>query len=75
MQEGRSAGTEERQLPAPKQTVKKGEKATAVVETSCGTFDDRARHDAAPKTANSFAYLAEEGFYDDSPSTGSCPNS
>jgi len=44
--------------------VKKGEKLTAVVQTSCGTFDVALATDEAPKTANSFAYLAEEGFYD-----------
>jgi cyclophilin family peptidyl-prolyl cis-trans isomerase len=52
-------------LPAPKQTVKKGEKLTAVVATSCGSFDIALDTTRAPKTANSFAYLAEEGFYDD----------
>jgi peptidyl-prolyl cis-trans isomerase B (cyclophilin B) len=52
-------------LAAPKQTVKKGEKLTAVVATSCGTFDIALDTTRAPKTTNSFAYLAEEGFYDD----------
>jgi peptidyl-prolyl cis-trans isomerase B (cyclophilin B) len=52
-------------LKAPKQTLKKGEEATAVVETSCGTFDIALDTTRAPKTANSFAYLSEEGFYDD----------
>jgi len=50
---------------APKQVLKKGEKATAVVETSCGTFEIALDTERAPKTANSFAFLAEEGFYDD----------
>ena len=50
---------------APKQVLKKGEKATAVVETSCGTFDIALDTMRAPKTANSFAFLSEEGFYDD----------
>jgi cyclophilin family peptidyl-prolyl cis-trans isomerase len=49
---------------APKQVLKKGEKATAVVETSCGTFDIALDTTRAPKTANSFAFLSEEGFYD-----------
>ena len=53
------------ELKAPKQTVKKGEKLTAVVETSCGTFEIALATKEAPKTANSFAYLAEEGFYDE----------
>jgi cyclophilin family peptidyl-prolyl cis-trans isomerase len=51
-------------LKAPKQTLKKGEEATAVVQTSCGTFDIALDTERAPKTANSFAYLSEEGFYD-----------
>jgi peptidyl-prolyl cis-trans isomerase B (cyclophilin B) len=49
---------------APKQTVKRGEKLTAVVETSCGTFDIALDSRRAPKTVNSFAFLADEGFYD-----------
>jgi peptidyl-prolyl cis-trans isomerase B (cyclophilin B) len=50
---------------APKQVLKKGEEATAVVQTSCGTFEIALDTERAPKTANSFAYLSEEGFYDD----------
>jgi cyclophilin family peptidyl-prolyl cis-trans isomerase len=50
---------------APKQVLATGEKATAVVETSCGTFDIALDTARAPKTANSFAFLVEEGFYDD----------
>jgi cyclophilin family peptidyl-prolyl cis-trans isomerase len=50
---------------APKQVLKKGEEATAVVATSCGTFDIALDTTRAPKTANSFAFLSEEGFYDD----------
>ncbi len=49
----------------PKQVLTKGEEATAVVETSCGTFEIALDTQRAPKTANSFAFLAEEGFYDD----------
>jgi peptidyl-prolyl cis-trans isomerase B (cyclophilin B) len=51
--------------PKPEQAVKKGEEATAVVETNCGTFKIALDTTRAPKTANSFAYMAEEGFYDD----------
>jgi len=50
---------------APKQVLKQGESATAVVKTSCGTFKIALDTTRAPKTANSFAFLAEEGFYDD----------
>lgn len=49
----------------PKQVLAKSEKATAVVETSCGTFEIALDTTRAPKTANSFAFLADEGFYDD----------
>jgi peptidyl-prolyl cis-trans isomerase B (cyclophilin B) len=50
---------------APKPTLKKGEPATAVVATSCGSFDISLATAQAPKTANSFAFLADQGFYDD----------
>jgi len=49
---------------APKQTVKKGEALTAVVETSCGEFQIALDTERAPKTVNSFAFLSEKGFYD-----------
>jgi cyclophilin family peptidyl-prolyl cis-trans isomerase len=52
-------------LKAPKQTVKQGETLTAVVKTSCGSFDIDLNAKQAPKTVNSFVYLADEGFYDD----------
>jgi peptidyl-prolyl cis-trans isomerase B (cyclophilin B) len=52
-------------LKAPEQTIQKGEEQTAVVETSCGTFKIELDTKQAPITANSFAYLAEEGVYDD----------
>lgn len=52
-------------LKAPPQTVQRGEKLTAVVQTSCGTFEIALDSTRAPKTVNSFAYLADQGFYDD----------
>ncbi len=55
---------EEVSLEAPKQTVKPGEELTAVVKTSCGTFEIVLNTEEAPKTTNSFAYLAREDFYD-----------
>jgi peptidyl-prolyl cis-trans isomerase B (cyclophilin B) len=55
----------EESLPKPKMTTKKGEKITAVVETNCGTFEIELDTTEDPITANSFAYLGEEGFYDD----------
>jgi peptidyl-prolyl cis-trans isomerase B (cyclophilin B) len=50
---------------APKQVLEPGEAATAEVKTSCGSFEIALDTTRAPKTANSFAFLAEEGFYDD----------
>jgi peptidyl-prolyl cis-trans isomerase B (cyclophilin B) len=51
-------------LKAPPQTVQKGEDLTAVMETSCGSFEIALDSSRAPKTVNSFVYLVEEGFYD-----------
>ncbi len=45
--------------------MKAGEELTAVVQTSCGSFEIELDTKQAPITTNSFAYLAEEGFYDD----------
>lgn len=52
-------------FPEPEQTVEQGEEVNAVVETSCGTFTIALDTKRAPKTSNSFAFLSEEGFYDD----------
>lgn len=52
---------------APKQVLTKGESATVVIETSCGSFAIALDTERAPKTANSFAFLAEEGVYDATP--------
>ncbi len=68
-----SGGCQEVEAPAPKkvslkappQTVKKGEKLTAVVETSCGSFDIALDSSRAPKTVNSFVFLSEKGFFDE----------
>ncbi len=68
-----TGGCKEVEAPEPKtvsfekpdEVVKPGEKATVVVKTSCGTFEIALDTKRAPKTANSFAFLAEEGFYDD----------
>lgn len=49
---------------APKQTVTKGEKLTAVVETSCGSFEIALDAKRAPKTVDSFVFLSERGLYD-----------
>jgi peptidyl-prolyl cis-trans isomerase B (cyclophilin B) len=49
---------------APEQVVKKGERLTAVVRTSCGTFEIRLNVKRFPTTVNSFVFLAEKNFYD-----------
>jgi cyclophilin family peptidyl-prolyl cis-trans isomerase len=53
-----------KKLAAPPQKVKPGEKVGVAVVTSCGTFNIALDTSRAPKTANSFAYLARKGFYD-----------
>ncbi|MEX2447651.1 MAG: peptidylprolyl isomerase [Solirubrobacterales bacterium] len=67
-----AAGCEQAKAPkpknvsfeAPRQTVKRGETLTAVVATSCGEFEIALDSQRVPKTVNSFAFLAERGFYD-----------
>src|SRR3712207_1572959 len=49
----------------PGQVLEAGVPANATVETSCGTFVIELDTERSPKTANSFAFLAEQGFYDD----------
>jgi peptidyl-prolyl cis-trans isomerase B (cyclophilin B) len=71
--EANAGGCEEVKAPepktvsfkAPEQVLEAGEEATVVMKTSCGTFEIALDTERAPKTANSFAFLAEEGFYDD----------
>jgi peptidyl-prolyl cis-trans isomerase B (cyclophilin B) len=70
---GSKGGCEKVEAPAPKnvgfdkpdQVVEKGEKVNAVVKTSCGEFTIALDTERAPKTSNSFAFLAEEGFFDE----------
>jgi peptidyl-prolyl cis-trans isomerase B (cyclophilin B) len=67
------AGCSEVPAPAPKQvhlsrpTSTLHGQATATVETSCGNFTIALDVARAPKTASSFAYLARQGVYDDTP--------
>jgi peptidyl-prolyl cis-trans isomerase B (cyclophilin B) len=71
--QAKAGGCEEVEAPqpknvsfkAPKEVLAPGEAATAVVKTNCGTFEIELDTERAPKTANSFAFLAEEGFFDD----------
>lgn len=54
-----------RELKRPPQTVQRGQRLTATVDTSCGSFDIGLDTTRFPKTVNSFVYLAKKGFYDD----------
>jgi cyclophilin family peptidyl-prolyl cis-trans isomerase len=51
-------------LDPPGQVVEPGEPASVVMETSEGSFTIELDTERAPKTANTFAYLSDEGFYD-----------
>jgi peptidyl-prolyl cis-trans isomerase B (cyclophilin B) len=67
------AGCSEVSAPAPRQVqlAKPQETlqgpATATVETSCGSFEIALDVERAPRTTSSFAYLARQGVYDDTP--------
>jgi peptidyl-prolyl cis-trans isomerase B (cyclophilin B) len=51
------------QFKKPERVLARGQDATALVETSCGEFTIDLDTQNSPKTANSFAFLAEQGFY------------
>ena len=48
----------------PEKVLERGEPAIANVTTSCGEFTIGLDTASSPKTANSFAFLADQGFYD-----------
>lgn len=52
------------QYDAPDDVLEDDVDYAAVVRTSCGDIEMDLLEDDAPKNANSFAFLAEEGFYD-----------
>ena len=60
------------EAPAPKsehfrkpgRVLKPGAPAKATVETSCGAFTIELDTKRSPETSNSFAFLADKGFYD-----------
>lgn len=56
--------TKQGNLDPPGQVLEPGQPASVVMETSEGTFRIVLDTERAPKTANSFAYLTEQGFYD-----------
>ena len=50
-------------LKAPPLTIKRGQKLSAVVTTTCGPFTIDLDTTQQPKTVNSFVHLARSGFY------------
>ena len=52
-----------RDLPKPKQRLDPGKTYVATVATNCGDFEITLDVERAPKTAASFKYLADKGFY------------
>jgi cyclophilin family peptidyl-prolyl cis-trans isomerase len=52
------------QFERPERVLERGEPATATVETTQGSFEIELDTRGSPKTTNSFAFLADEGFYD-----------
>ncbi|MDQ2699898.1 MAG: peptidylprolyl isomerase [Actinomycetota bacterium] len=59
-----TAVTKEGDLAEPGQILDEGEDASVTMETTEGSFTIALDTERAPITANSFAYLTEEGFYD-----------
>ncbi len=59
-----AAGRERRQYTAPEQVLEAGRDYRARIVTSCGTILVDLYEDRTPRTANSFVFLAREGFYD-----------
>lgn len=51
--------------PSNDEVLEEGDEATATIATNLGEFTFELDTERAPITANNFAYLAEEGFYDD----------
>jgi cyclophilin family peptidyl-prolyl cis-trans isomerase len=52
------------QFAAPPTTIDPNKTYTATIRTSCGTIVVRLLADRAPKTVNSFVFLAEKRFFD-----------
>jgi cyclophilin family peptidyl-prolyl cis-trans isomerase len=52
------------QFDAPDDVLAEGVDYAAVIRTSCGGIEVDLLEDAAPENANSFAFLAQNGFYD-----------
>jgi peptidyl-prolyl cis-trans isomerase B (cyclophilin B) len=55
---------EPRKYPKPKGKLDPSKSYTAVVETTCGTFEIELDAERAPRTGYSFASLAKQGFFE-----------
>ena len=58
------AGEAKPTFEEPEQVLEEGTDYSAVVETSCGTITVDLFEEEAPKTVNSFVFLAQQGFFD-----------
>ncbi len=61
------AGQPKPQFDEPAPVLGDAARPSAVIRTSCGPISVTLLADEAPTTANSFAFLAGEGFYDATP--------
>ncbi|HEX5949604.1 MAG TPA: peptidylprolyl isomerase [Actinomycetota bacterium] len=52
------------QFAAPAKVIEKSQTYVATLQTSCGDIVIELLDDQAPKTVNSFVFLAQEGFFD-----------
>jgi cyclophilin family peptidyl-prolyl cis-trans isomerase len=52
------------QFTQPDQVIRQGKTYTAEMQTSCGTITIDLLPEQAPKTVNSFVFLAEQGYFD-----------
>jgi peptidyl-prolyl cis-trans isomerase B (cyclophilin B) len=58
------AGEEKPTFDAPEDVLEEGVDYLATIETSCGTVVIDLDEEGAPRTVNSFVFLAEQGFFD-----------
>jgi peptidyl-prolyl cis-trans isomerase B (cyclophilin B) len=58
------AGEEKPTFDAPEDVLEEGVDYVATIDTSCGTVVVDLDEEGAPRTVNSFVFLAEQGFFD-----------
>jgi len=59
-----TAGQKKPTYKKPQQVIQPGKTYTAVLDTSCGTFEIQLDQKLAPHTVNSIVFLAQHHFYD-----------